>query len=297
MIEARPQLLITDLDNTLWDWFDAWYVSFTALLNALVEQSGVPRDILEAEIKAVHQRRGTTEYSNLVREVPALVAAAAPLDPAEVYDAALHAQNSARRAATRLYPGVLETLQTLKTVGTRVVAYTESGAFWTEWRIRRTGLDGVIDVLYSAPDHDLIAGVETDALRTGHYGAGDYGLKVTEHRHVPYGVLKPNEQVLRAILEEQAHTPNQALYIGDSLMKDIAMAQSAGVLDVHAAYGLVQHKSEYDLLKRVTHWPEQEVTREESFARPDSQVVPTHVLRAGFGELLSLLKPASAITR
>ena len=27
---ARRRLLVTDLDNTLWDWFEPWYESFTA---------------------------------------------------------------------------------------------------------------------------------------------------------------------------------------------------------------------------------------------------------------------------
>ncbi|KNX36091.1 hypothetical protein VV01_01275 [Luteipulveratus halotolerans] len=78
-------MLITDLDNTLWDWFEAWYQSFSALLESLETLSGVDRLVLEGQIKDVHQRRGTTEYSNLVREVPALIEAAAPLDPAKVY--------------------------------------------------------------------------------------------------------------------------------------------------------------------------------------------------------------------
>lgn len=294
MTDARPRLLITDLDNTLWDWFEAWHVSFTALLEELVDLSGVDRATLEAQIRTVHQRRGTTEYSNLVREVPALVAAAAPRDPAEFFDAALYAQSSARRATTRLYPGVAESLRVLKAAGTRIVAYTESGAFWTEWRIRHTGLDGAIDVLYSAPDHDLTAGVATDELRTGHYPPQDYGLKATEHRHVPHGVLKPNAEVLSAILDEQGHTPGQALYVGDSLMKDIAMAQDAGVADAHAEYGLVQHKDEYDLLRRVTNWSDRDVAREQDLARPGGAVTPTHVLHSGFGEILPLLLPALA---
>lgn len=286
MIDGPRRLLITDLDNTVWDWFEAWYESFSALLDGLVALSGVDRATLEQQIKAVHQKRGTTEYSNLVREVPALVAAAAPRDPAVVYDAALHAQNSRRKATTRLYPGVGDSLRLLKDAGARIAAYTESGAYWTEWRIRHTGLDGVIDVLYSSPDHDLAAGVTSADLRTGHYDQTSYGLRGTAHRHVPHGVLKPNQAILRSILDKQNCDPAEAAYLGDSLMKDITMAQATGVLDIHAQYGLSQHREEYDLLRRVTHWSDQDVARERALACPDGEVSPTLVCRDQFAEVL-----------
>lgn len=296
MIDRPRRLLITDLDNTLWDWFGAWYESFSALLDRLVELSGVNRVLLEDEIRAVHQQRGTTEYSNLVREVPALVAAAAPRSPAEVFDAALHVQNSRRKAATRLYAGVGESLRALKAAGVGVAAYTESGAYWTEWRIRHTGLDGVIDVLYSSPDHDLAAGLDVADLRTGHYDPDSYGLRATKHFHVPYGgVLKPNQEILRIILDKQGCDPGEAAYLGDSLMKDITMAQAAGVLDIHAQYGLAQHRKEYDLLRRVTHWSDHDVARERALARP-GKVTPTLVCRDRFTEILPVfgLSPVGA---
>lgn len=297
MISPAPRLLITDLDNTLWDWFEAWFESFSALLDDLVKLSGVDRGTLEEQIRTVHQRRGTSEYSNLVREVPVLMDVAASRDPSEVFDSALHAQNSRRKKATRLYPKVDEGLRRLQDAGIRIAAYTESGAYWTEWRIRHTGLDGVIDVLYSAPDHDLAAGVSADDLRTGHYNESHYGLRYTEHRHVPQGVLKPNGAVLRQILAEQDCQPAQAVYLGDSLMKDVAMAQSVGVLDVHAEYGLAQDRAGYELLRRVTHWSDQDVEREKCLGGPDSEITPTLVCRDGFEQILPVFDVSLNSTR
>lgn len=282
---AEPRMLITDLDNTLWDWFEAWYQSFSALLDGLVSISGLDRQVLEDQIKAVHQRRGTTEYSNLVREVPALVEFAGSADPFDVFDEALHAQNSARKRATRLYPGVDETFEVLKRQGVRIVAYTESGAYWTEWRLRNTGLDGVIDVLYSSPDHDVAAGVAPEELRTGRH-TGTYGLQATQHNQLPMGVLKPNKQVLLEILTEQQCTPAEVAYLGDSLMKDIAMAQGAGVLDVHAAYGQAQKRPEYDLLRRVTHWTDGDVAREAALSQGSGEIVPRLTCHREINEVL-----------
>lgn len=280
------RVVVTDLDNTLWDWFDAWYQSFAAMLARLTKLSGVPQDELERQIRVVHQAKGTTEYSWLVSEVPALIEAAAPGDPAEVFDEAVHVLNSRRKAATKLYPGVRNALEDLKKRGITILAYTESIAYWTEWRVRRTGLDGVIDVLYSAPDHDLPVGTTIEDLRR--LPPTEYGLKRTRHEHVPRGVLKPNAQVLHSILDEQRYRPEEAVYIGDSLMKDMSMAQDAGVLDIHAKYGEVQGKAEYDLLRRVSHWSDEDVAREREIAQSVGTITPTVTCHRSFTEVLPL---------
>lgn len=284
---STPTVLITDLDNTVWDWFHAWYASFSSMLERLEMISGVPASTLEPEIRAVHQRRGTSEYSHLLNELPSLLEVSGGLTPLVKYDEAIHVMNSARLANTKLYPEVQSTLQALKRQGVLIVAYTESIAYWTEWRIKHTGLDGVIDILYSAPDHDLPLGVNFEDLRT--LDPDTYGLKSTDHRHVPKGAVKPNAAILLTILAECAQSSDDALYVGDSLMKDIAMAQEAGVRNAHAKYGESHQLAEYALLQRVSHWPERDVIKEQQLAVADD-VVPQFVLKNGFGEILEIFE-------
>ncbi|MGL5823808.1 MAG: HAD family hydrolase [Nocardioides sp.] len=279
-------LLVTDLDNTLWDWFGAWHASFAPMLQRLVEECEVPREQLEEEIRKIHQQRGTAEYSNLLDEIPSLTRAVQPERPHVVFDDAIQIMRSNRRKATRLYPGVRETLEELRSRGVRIVAYTESLAYWTEWRIRHTEIDGLLDVLYSSPDHDLPRGMTATDLRTGHYPEAAYGLRATVHKHLDRGIRKPNADVLATILQEQGAVAEETVYVGDSLMKDIAMAQDLGVLDVHAAYGIVQNRPEYELLRRVTHWTDEEVERERVLAAEIGLVTPTLTCRASFAEVL-----------
>ena len=116
------------------------------------------------------------------------------------------------------------------------------------------------------------------------------GFSATVHHQVPAGLTKPNLAVLQSILEDQSCDVEQAVYLGDSLMKDIAMAQSAGVLDVHATYG-VQNRPEYDLLRRVTHWTDEDVERERRIAASTGDIVPTLRCLRSFEEIL----PCSAL--
>ncbi|KRF18753.1 haloacid dehalogenase [Nocardioides sp. Soil797] len=278
-------LLVTDLDNTLWDWFAAWHASFSALLGALEGLSGIDSATLEPEIRKVHQLRGTTEYSHLLNEVPALIDAAKGRPPMEAFDEAVHRMNSERRKHTALYPGVLDTLTKLKSQGVRIVAYTESVAYWTEWRIKHTGLDGIIDVLYSAPDHDLPTGVEFRDIRRR--SDGEFGLKKTSHQHVPRGVTKPSPEILKAILDDSDKTCVEAVYVGDSLMKDIVMAQAVGVLDVHAKYGEPQGLEQYGLLQKVSHWPDRDVEREQEIL-DKRDIYASRVLESGFAGVADL---------
>lgn len=287
------RVLVTDLDNTVWDWFEAWHGSFAPMLEELVRASGVSRSILEAEIHEVHQRRGTVEYSNLLDELPSLRNAIPAVHASEYlavwphYQSALDILRSRRRSSTRLYPGVLDTLTKIKAAGITVIAYTESLAYWTEWRIRHTGLDGIIDVLYSSPDHDLPLGMSTEDLRSR--PDDYYGLERTQQRQVPRGVLKPNPEVLLQMLRHHGFRSSQAAYIGDSLMKDITMAQAAGVLDVHAKFGEAQMRPEYDLLRRVTHWPRQDVDRERELTTLNRAILPTYTCERSYSELLVIL--------
>ena len=61
------------------------------------------------------------------------------------------------------------------------------------------------------------------------------------------------------------------------------MAQQAGVTDVHALYGASQHKPEYELLRRVTHWTPEMVERERNALKP-----AMHVLDKNFAQILPL---------
>src|SRR5512137_2658175 len=71
---SRPAVtvLVTDMDNTLFDWLGMWRAAFGAMLARLTADSGVPRETLEQEFFALHQRHGTTEYAFAIQELPSL---------------------------------------------------------------------------------------------------------------------------------------------------------------------------------------------------------------------------------
>lgn len=283
----RISLLITDLDNTLYDWVGIWYSAFSAFLEYLVEASGISQSTLEAEIRAIHQTRGTTEYSYLLDEIPSLRELHPGEDIATIYSEGVRRYREARRKSLFLYAGVEPTLAHLKARNVRVVAYTESLAYYSSIRLKKLGLDGVIDFLYSPEDNEFPEGVSSETLRSE--PNVEYQLMRTVHRHTPKGVFKPDPTVLDSILSDLGGRKQGTAYVGDNLMKDVAMAQKVGLSDVWAQYGSAQGREEYSLLRRVSHWSEDDVERERRILGKTS-VVPTHTLDKGFNQLLDFFE-------
>jgi FMN phosphatase YigB (HAD superfamily) len=277
----KKNVLITDLDNT---WVDLWYKCFSAMLEELVRISEVSRERLISEIKAVHQKHGTSEYSFLIEELPSLRPSLRGRPATEVYASAIEIYRQQRRQHLVLFPTVAETLLKIKGRGTRIIGYTESMGFYSNYRIRRLGLDGVLDYVFCPEDHLLPSGMNAEQLRA--YPASHYELRYTKQHFTPKDSKKPVVVVLNAIIEDLGLAKEQCVYVGDSLHKDIAMALDCGISDVWAEYGQAHQRSEYDLLKQVTHWSPEEVLRE-ARTRARKDIHPTHSLPTSLSEILT----------
>ena len=295
-MKQQISVVITDIDNTLYDWVQMWYSAFTAMLKELVAESGLPQDTLEAEIQTIFQKHGTSEYAFVIEELPSLKAKHPNVDLVAIYGNAIKAYNFARTRNLRLYPQVLQTLQTLKDTGCLIVGFTESMAFYTMRRLKVLGLDGVIDYLYSPPDHSIPAEINIEQSRW--YPEVDYRFDKTVHRLLPENQKKPAPKILLEIIEDEGinTSADRAVYVGDSLMKDIAMAQDAHVTDVYAKYGIAQNTDAYELLRRVTHWTKEDVDREKQI-HASRTVTPTYVLEHSISELLNLFEFVSHAER
>ena len=275
-------VVIMDLDDTLWDWVDIWYKSFKAMLDKLQSDSGIPRQRLIEDFKAVFQKHGTTEYAFAIEEMQSLREKHPKEDLSIVYKGAIKAFRKARRAALCTYPTVTETLESLRSQGVLLIGYTESMSFYTRYRLRKLNLDCLLNYLYSPKDHELPENMDPKKIR--YYSPENYNLRGVVHRFTPVSMLKPSPEVLLGILRDIGAKPDRTIYVGDKLHKDISMAKKANVGDVWAKYGEAKDRAEYKLLRKVTHWSDEAVQKEKDTAAED--VKPTYILRNYFSELL-----------
>lgn len=289
----KISVVITDLDNTLYDWVGMWHDAFRAMLDSLVGQSGVAEEKLLREIHSIYQRAGTTEYSFLIAELPSLQSKkkSPHEDLTKTYADAINAFRASRRETLKLFSGVAETLRELREAGCLLVGYTESMAFYSIYRMRKLNLDGALDYLYSPADHDVPAGQSIKQIR--YYDADKYRLHKTEHRHTPAGEAKPNPRVLLDILAEVGANKEEVLYIGDSLSRDIVMANEAGVTSAWAKYGDARNRPEYELLCRVSHWTEEEIVRERERSKHEAR--PDYSFGESFAEMMNVVEPIAFV--
>jgi len=252
--KIQKTVLITDLDNTLYDWFSSWHAGFSQVLELLQSISGIPEKQLLEKIKRVHERHRTSEYSFLLKE---LEADGIKLT-ADDFTRLVRTYQMGRDGHLKLYPTVLETLSELRRNGTLIVAYTESISLYTTFRLSVLELDGLIDIVYFPETHD----VSDDWVKQGLSFFEPIELEKTLYRYTPRNEVKPNPKLLTHLIRDIGASKGECVYVGDSLMKDVAMAEAADVDTAHAGYDVPDKKPGYNLLQGVTHWSVGEVQKE-----------------------------------
>lgn len=287
MPPSRARVLVTDLDNTLYDWVGYYIPSFLAMVARLSERTGIDAERLKASFKRVHERHRTTEYSFALQELDVLHDIDAGLSGVEIlrkYDDAIHAFRRQRRDLLRCYPGVPETLAHLRSKGVKIVAATESLRYHVVQRLKQLELEPLFDALIAAPDHGFPRSLVASDVRL--YGDRyDTVIPVVAER--PISIRKPDVSFVAPVTEIFGVLPSEVVYVGDSLRRDVLMAQRAGFRDVFAAYGTAVDANLWAELLKITYWTEGDVIADREAREVD--VIPTTTL-ASFRELQPLFE-------
>jgi FMN phosphatase YigB (HAD superfamily) len=281
------RLLITDLDNTLYDWVTYFANSFSAMVRTLATVIAVPEETLLDEFKVVHQRYGNSEQPFAIFELPSVREAfpgASGEDLLVCLDLPLQAFRSTRAEHLRLYPTVESTLRALQRMGVTIVAHTEAIAVHSHYRLLRLGIVDYFRHIYALegylephPNPERAAELEPKP-----------GFIST----IPKSERKPNPELLLDICKRERVSPSEAWYVGDSLTRDISMAERAGVTGVWARYGTKYDKKLWDILVRITHWTDEDVRREAELRELFCDVQPDYIIDS-FDDLLRLARVSS----
>lgn len=286
-VSQPVRLLITDLDDTLYDWLGFYVPSFLAMIQEISRITGVDADRLKASFQKVHRRHGTTEYAFAIQELDVLENQDGGLSPTErfgKYESAIHAFRSARRRTLRLFPGVRETLHTLKKRGTVLVAISDSMMSYVSRRMRQLEIDTLFDAICAPKDHGVPAHIPADLVRRAPL---EDVVARTVHVETPAELRKPDPRLIRPALSMFGIEAEEVVLVGDSLSRDVLLARRAGVRDVWARYGQNHDPDQYEELLKITYWSQSEIDEEARLRREVEGSPPTDVIDR-FPDLLAV---------
>lgn len=286
------KVVIVDLDNTLYDWVSFYVPSFKAMVEELHVITGISQEALLASFQRVHQRHRTTEYSFALQELDVLREADAALSPVEIYkkyDSAIHVFRRMRNRTLHPYRHVRSTLAQLRRAGFVVGAATESLHYHAVQRLKQLRIEQHLNFIASAPDHGEPPGLDKRDLRIfeqqrRHMRGYDSAIRWIP---IPIGLRKPDSMFLLTVLEAIGIAPHDAAYVGDSLKRDVLMAQRADVLDVYASYGAAVEPGHFDDLLKITYWRDDDIEADRQLS--SLTITPTHTIGA-FSDVLRILK-------
>src|SRR5262245_4989874 len=233
-------LVVTDMDNTLYSWTFYIVPAVEAMMEVVCRATGFPRIKVIQSLKAVYEKHESNEYpyvlqeSSIFTEFPEF----GSFDKL-IIQPAKAAFAEARRKYCKPYPRVLETLKELKRRNVPVVALTDAPRNPAEARARLLGVDSLLNALYTLPGFQFPEAkgerlIAEDIVRRDERGEYRAACEVVE---LPRDHEKPDERGLLQICRRFGVDPRDALVVGDSLKKDVALARKLGALDCWAEYG------------------------------------------------------------
>ena len=244
------KLLITDLDDTLYSWIGFFIPAFYGMVEELSHILGKSTEELLAEYKHVHQEKGSVEFpysTMLLPSVQALYPNCTKEELQKELNPAFHRFNSIRKRQLSLYPNVKETLNELAHLNIKIVGYTESAEENGFYRLQKLGVDCLFTRVYVS---------ESQFIRPAHHPSSPK-TQIVQGK-------KPNPRVLVQICNNESIRVEDTIYIGDSLTKDIYMAELAGITSVLCKYPVDTEKSDdlYQKLVVISNWTEADFENE-----------------------------------
>ncbi len=97
---------------------------------------------------------------------------------------------------------------------------------------------------------------------------------------------KPNPDVLEDLCSREGFGVEEAVYVGDSLTRDINMAKNASVYAVWARYGTRFDRQDWWVLVNVTHWTDEDVKREQKLKKTSQDAEPDYAIDS-FSDLVA----------
>ncbi len=245
-------LMVTDIDNTVFNWVDYYVTAFNAMLDVVAECIDSTRVILAGEAKEVFSIHGSIEYPFVTQEMPSVNKFYGDDIDAMLTGAVRKGRNAFNLAAQpvmRPYTNVIETLEKIRKSypALPIVALTDAPRYVAMWKLNKLGILHYFDAVYGLADPRVPICLTTNRIKLDneillkHLQQMNFGFK-GKIRILPDDYEKPGIRGLKTVLmdydlDEPIDRRERVLWIGDNLRKDVGLGNLLKIRSAWAEYG------------------------------------------------------------
>lgn len=240
MPDPKSAVLITDLDNTLYDFSIYYQAGLEAVVATIRDEFSLSSDQVVRRLREVYHRHGTIEYPFAIEEFPEVHNL--PQGRRQLF--ARHVVSSFWVNATRRlepYRTVRDTLYHLARQQVALIAYTDAPIVEAARRLRWLGflgqVSGIVGQQWSRRKRCTMLLLMSDL--PGHTRHGRKLVLRTSRDE-----RKPSRLVYERIAHRLGSAAENITVIGDSIRRDLMPALELGCTVVWARYGLRDHATE-----------------------------------------------------
>lgn len=231
-------LLLTDLDNTLYNWVDFFAPSFRSMVHVINKETGFSEEEIISSFRSVYKEYDAIEYSLSVQSLELLGKL-----PVEKIN---ELSNLARKVYVRTgrkylipYIGVKETLNWAKSSGICIICVTNSPVHLALWKLRQMKLTSYF--------YGLVA------RKTGDGKKRKKSLtRIKKLWELDIEELKPNPTAYTRVIDHLSVDPKNVFVVGDNFERDIKPALQIGAVGIWAKYGEISEQKNKDTIKKIT---------------------------------------------
>ncbi len=269
-------VLITDLDNTLYNWVDYFGMSFRGMTHAISREMKIEEvEFIEAA-KQVFKKVGTLEYAFLIQELP-FITRYSENEISSFIEISKKVFQIVRSKNLVAYDGVKETFRYLNSIGVTIVGVTNAPIYYGEWRLKELGIDRYFQGILGWEGKDVPDNKYTEQIRKA-ISEGRYRSKHIRYRWAePIENIKPNPIGYLKVINRFMVSHKNTYIMGDSLDRDISPAIEIGAHSIWAKYGTSFEKRNLDTLLAITHWEEGEIKKEYSKKKIDPEFTISNI--------------------
>jgi phosphoglycolate phosphatase len=261
-------VLITDLDNTVYDFVHVHATAFRTLLHVVSKATGISEESLKRECKMIARRYGTLDLQDymfdLILQVPEICKGDSEALEKLQKDVRIGFDRT-RKKHLQPYPGLKEVFGSLNAGGVEIIALSNAPFAITYYRLHQLGLMPYLSGLIAWAGPDL---GESHANRISRLAklkrrvnAAKASLDLVALLDIEG--LKPNGRGF-GVVQERFGSRASYFALGDSISKDLAPARALGASLIWARFGTILDELSIKTLLEITPWSAAELAAHSS---------------------------------